>query len=137
MAKISIPEQHVTGFLEISKLTKAQAHEFAEYLNTIQISINVNKVLDDINDFLSIKLKISKSEVIVQTIVSFVELIKPSEEAQLADDLTEAYTNLNHNTVQSLGKNKDNYKKKWPVSKSKRATFVININISFFYESFH
>lgn len=93
MPKIRIPDEVSQGFAEISLLSKSKAEAIGEYLNSIPLTINYNRIFEELNQYLASDLQIESSELIVDSIVSFSDLIKSSDfdSTELANNLTESY----------------------------------------------
>ncbi len=112
MPQIYIPEEVFPGFIEISKLPPAKAERFASFLRTVNIGINLEKFLDEIDDYLFSELKIKSSKRIVETLISFSDLIEKtnfnaeSTASALAESFRELYQeNLNPKDFKSLVSN--------------------------------
>lgn len=112
MPQIYIPEDVLPGFIEIAKLSRDKAEKFSSYLKTIAVSINFEKFLDEIDDYLFSELKIKPSKKIVESIISFSDLIeKPDFNAEntataLSESFKELYEgDLNSQQFKSLKSN--------------------------------
>ncbi|MCW3106505.1 MAG: hypothetical protein JWQ09_1011 [Segetibacter sp.] len=79
MAQIYIPEDVFPGFIEIAKLPEAKAKQFASFLGNVTIGINFENFLSEIDDYLFFELKIKSSKRIVETIISFGDLIEKED----------------------------------------------------------
>jgi hypothetical protein len=92
MANIVIPEAVLPGFVQISKLSKKQIEGFITFLKEIPVGTKMK----DVNDFLQSSLNIKASKSIVETLISFSELLEPSDVnfEELTNDLTSAFKSL-------------------------------------------
>lgn len=88
MARIIIPPGIVEGFIAISNLNDNQLSSLSNFLRALPIGSK----FEEIDKFLNSELNIPTSEKIVQTLVSFGELLEPDDvnTKELASDLAES-----------------------------------------------
>ncbi len=96
MPDIFIPENVITGFNKIAKLSTHDVEQIADYLKTIIFSSNASKILTKFEDFVSTELNIKDARDIIEAILSFsnLEIDKDSEDlsSKLAESFKELYS---------------------------------------------
>ena len=106
MARIRIPPSAFTGFEAISNLDSTQVRYISEFLERTPVGTNLN--LSELNDFLFNSLNIVEAKGIVDTLVSFSELLQPADVdfESLADKLASSYQEQGEQEVSELKKEK-------------------------------
>lgn len=91
MSEISIPDEVVTGFKAIGKLSGKSIQQITDYLNNAKVSSAPNDILKGLADFIMINLKNKSYKDIVLTISSFVGLIKEDSAEKLSEKLATSF----------------------------------------------
>ena len=89
MPRIKIPDLALPGFEAIAQLNEEQSQKFSQFLN----SLPVGSKMEDINNYLFSELNVTDSRSIVQTLVSFRELLEADnvDFEELSSSLVNSY----------------------------------------------
>jgi hypothetical protein len=94
MPEIIIPPEIVPGFKSIIKLSKKSVQQIVDYLIEAKVSSNPNDFLRELDNFIKSNLQIDNSKGIVETIASFIELIKEDSYEKVSENLANSFKEL-------------------------------------------
>ena len=94
MADIAIPKRVVKGFESIIILSNNAIEKIAEQLRNAKVTVDPNKILSQLELFITSDLSIKEGEEIVQAIASIADLVKDEEPEDISEKLSNSFKEI-------------------------------------------